>query len=198
MKTLKSKTIQSFVGIGIALLLFSCGKNKEKTALVDEDHAMVVADEISNHNIKAFAEDAYGHIWIATFRGLNKFDGNKYYQYFCTDDSLGLPDNNVSGVAKDKSNRLWVSTVNGICRYTNHNTFERIPMDDDNRNIVQLLVTPQNRIFIYNIGSLLEYDGQKFKNKNANNIYTGNCSKYISGIYPNTINIIITIAINNT
>ena len=47
MKTLKSKTIQSFVGIGIALLLFSCGKNKEKTALVDEDHAMVVADEIS-------------------------------------------------------------------------------------------------------------------------------------------------------
>ncbi|BCS85308.1 hybrid sensor histidine kinase/response regulator [Prevotella herbatica] len=161
MKTLKSKTIQSFVGIGIALLLFSCGKNKEKTALVDEDHAMVVADEISNHNIKAFAEDAYGHIWIATFRGLNKFDGNKYYQYFCTDDSLGLPDNNVSGVAKDKNNRLWVSTVNGICRYTDRNTFERIPMDDDNRNIVQLLVTPQNRIFIYNIGSLLEYDGQK-------------------------------------
>ncbi|MCI1732639.1 MAG: hypothetical protein LKM34_09915 [Prevotella sp.] len=77
------------------------------------------------------------------FRGLNKFDGNKYYQYFCTDDSLGLPDNNVSGVAKDKNNRLWVSTVNGICRYTDRNTFERIPMDDDNRNIVQLLVTPQ-------------------------------------------------------
>ncbi|MBM6993012.1 MAG: hypothetical protein I3J02_07105 [Prevotella sp.] len=145
----------------IVSMLLSCAKVRETPTLVDEDHAMVVADEISNHHVKAFGEDAYGHMWIATFRGLNKYDGNKYYQYFCTDDSLGLPDNNVTGVARDRDGCIWVSTVNGVCRYTKKNTFERIAMDDFNRNIVQLIVTPDNRIMIYNVGCLLEYDAGK-------------------------------------
>ena len=152
------ETMVLLFGLLMACAIVSCQQAKEKPALTDEDHAMVVADEISNHHVKAFAEDSYGHVWIATFRGLNKYDGNKYYQFYCVDDSLGLPDNNVTGVARDSSGQMWVSTVNGVCRYTRRNTFERIAMDDDNRNIVQLLVLPKNRILIYTVSSLLEYD----------------------------------------
>ena len=161
MKRFQSQSFLSLLFISVVFGFVSCAKTKEKPALTDEEHAMVVADEISNHNIKGFAEDAHGHLWIATFRGLNKFDGNKFYQYFCTDDSTGLPDNNVTGVFCDRNKRIWVSTVNGVCRYTDKNTFERIAMDDKNLNVVQLLITPNNRIIIYTIGSLLEYDARK-------------------------------------
>ena len=161
MKRFQSQSFLSLLFISVVFGFVSCAKTKEKPALTDEEHAMVVADEISNHNIKGFAEDAHGHLWMATFRGLNKFDGNKFYQYFCTDDSTGLPDNNVTGVFCDRNKRIWVSTVNGVCRYTDKNTFERIAMDDKNLNVVQLLITPNNRIIIYTIGSLLEYDARK-------------------------------------
>ena len=161
MKRFQSQSFLSLLFISVVFGFVSCAKTKEKPALTDEEHAMVVADELSNHNIKVFAEDAHGQLWMATFRGLNKFDGNKFYQYFCTDDSTGLPDNNVTGVFCDRNKRIWVSTVNGVCRYTDKNTFERIAMDDKNLNVVQLLITPNNRIIIYTIGSLLEYDARK-------------------------------------
>lgn len=150
--------VYTILALYTVLVFSSCGKQADTPTLIDEDHPMVIADEISNHNIKAFAEDKFGHIWIATFRGLNKYDGNKYYQYFSTDDSLGIPDNNISDILVDHNKQLWVATVNGVCRYTDQNSFERIPMDDSNHNITQLLVSKENRVFIYNVSSLLEYD----------------------------------------
>ncbi len=94
----------------------------------DEEHALVVAQELSNSRVQAIEEDATGQLWIATFRGLNRYDGHAYNQYFSTGDTLGLPDNNVQSLLCDKRGRLWVATVNGVCRYTRQDNFERIPM----------------------------------------------------------------------
>lgn len=152
--------IRNMALAGMALLVLACGDNKRKPTHANSQ-SMVIADEISNHNVRGFAEDAQGHLWMATFRGLNKFDGAKFYQYFCTDDSSGLPDNNITAVVRDMKNRLWVATVNGVCRYTDQNSFERIDIDDTNRNVTQLLVGRNNRILAYNVGSVLQYDERK-------------------------------------
>lgn len=97
-------------------------------------------------------------MWIGTFRGLNRYDGHEYHQYFCTADTLGLPDNNVQGLLCDKKGRLWVATVNGVCRYTSQDTFERIPMQTSNRNARKLLMDDKGRVFVYNGLELLMYD----------------------------------------
>lgn len=141
-----------------SLLFYGCGKPCQQPTLIDEDNPMVLSDDISNQHVKAFAEDRYGQIWIATFRGLNKFDGNKYYQYFCTDDSTGLPDNNIQDIARDAKGRLWVATVNGVCQYTSANTFERIPTESKNRNVVQLACSRDGRVFAFSIFTIQEYD----------------------------------------
>ncbi|WP_162173309.1 two-component regulator propeller domain-containing protein [Segatella baroniae] len=62
----------------------------------------LITETISNHHVNAFAEDGKGHVWIATFRGLNKFDGHQYQQYFCNDDSTGLPDNQIRDILVDR------------------------------------------------------------------------------------------------
>ena len=116
----------------------------------DEEHGLVVAQELSNSRVQAIEEDATGQLWIATFRGLNRYDGHEYHQYFCTEDTLGLPDNNVQGLLCDKQGRLWVATVNGVCRYTSQDNFERIPMQTSNLNARKLLMDSKGRVSLGN------------------------------------------------
>ncbi|MDE6507749.1 MAG: hypothetical protein K2L04_04715, partial [Alistipes sp.] len=54
-----------------ATLLFatSCRPAVAVDERQDEPENPTVAGNISNQTVNAFAEDAQGHIWIATFRG---------------------------------------------------------------------------------------------------------------------------------
>ena len=124
----------------------------------DEEHSLVVAQELSNSRVQCIAEDATGQLWIGTFRGLNRYDGHEYHQYFCSEDSLTIPDNNVQGLLCDRQGRLWVATVNGVCRYTRQDNFEHIPMQTDNHNARKLLMDSKGRIFVYNGMEVMVYD----------------------------------------
>ena len=145
-----------------AVMMLSCqhqgtpDANRDK----DEEHDVVVAQELSNGRVQCIAEDEAGQLWIGTFRGLNRYDGHEYHQYFCTFDSIGLPDNQIQSLLCDKKGHLWVATVNGVCRYTRQDTFERIPMQTGNRNARKLLMDSKGRVFVYNGTELLMYDEQ--------------------------------------
>ena len=143
-----------------AIVIGACHQEGRKDSEGDKDeaHGLVVAQELSNSRVQCIEEDKTGQLWIATFRGLNRYDGHEYHQYFCTDDSMGLPDNNVQGLLCDKQGRLWVATVNGVCRYTRKDNFERIPMQTGNCNARKLLTDSRGRIFVYNGTELLMYD----------------------------------------
>ena len=71
-----------------------------------------------------------------------------YHQYFCTDDSLGLPDNQITHLLRDSKNRFWVGTVNGVCLYTDKDNFRIIPIEADNKNVRQILEDRNGRIFL--------------------------------------------------
>ena len=143
-----------------AWLLLSCQQEYKSDADrdKDEENDLVVTQELSNSRVQAIEEDASGQLWIATFRGLNRYDGHEYHQYFCTGDTMGLPDNNVQGLLCDKRGCLWVATVNGVCRYTKQDNFERIPMQTGNKNARKLLMDSKGRVFVYNGMELMMYD----------------------------------------
>ena len=124
----------------------------------DEEHSLVLAQELSNSRVQCIAEDASGQLWIGTFRGLNRYDGHEYHQYFCADDTMGLPDNQIKDILCDRKGRLWVATVNGICRYTRMDGFERIGAKTTNQNIQKLLEDRHGRVFAYNGIEVLLYD----------------------------------------
>ena len=118
----------------------------------------MLAQELSNSRVQCIAEDASGQLWIGTFRGLNRYDGHEYHQYFCADDTMGLPDNQIKDILCDRKGRLWVATVNGICRYTRMDGFERIGAKTTNQNIQKLLEDRHGRVFAYNGTEVLLYD----------------------------------------
>ena len=146
--------------VACMMMVLSCRHHDSPDASRDKDelHDLVVAHELSNGRVQCVAEDNNGQMWIGTFRGLNRYDGHEYHQYFCTFDSLGLPDNNVQSLLCDKKGRLWVATVNGVCRYTRQDTFERISMQTGNRNARKLLMDSKGRVFVYNGQELMIYD----------------------------------------
>ena len=124
----------------------------------DEEHSLVLAQELSNSRVQCIAEDASGQLWIGTFRGLNRYDGHEYHQYFCADDTMGLPDNQIKDILCDRQGRLWVATVNGVCRYTRMDGFERVGAKTTNQNIQKLLEDRHGRVFAYNGTEVLLYD----------------------------------------
>ena len=156
--TLRKPIVTLIIGLVGAWAMLSCQKEGKPDARdKDEEHGVVIAQELSNSRVQCIEEDASGQMWFGTFRGLNRYDGHEYHQYFCADDSLGLPDNNVQGLLCDQKGRLWVATVNGVCQYTKKDCFKRIPMQTGNRNARKLLMDSKGRIFVYNGTEVMEY-----------------------------------------
>lgn len=181
MKTTRHLALSLWIGS----MLLSCQPSKPDSSLnpqpTDYPPNPVLATDISNRQVNAFAEDSMGHIWIATFRGLNKYDAYEYQQYFCTDDSLGPQDNQIKDLLRDREGRLWVSSVNGLSVYTDHDTFRHIPTDLSNRNGVQLLETRDGRILVSTLWQLGVYDPESGRLKcvlprlSASNVFFNRC-----------------------
>ena len=148
-------------GLAVLSLLGLIGCNEPDTITQgdkDEVNDLIVSNELSNSRVKCITEDAQGFLWIGTFRGLNRYDGKEYHQYFCAYDSMGLPDNNIQYLLCDSKKRLWVGTVNGIGLYNEFDSFERISLQSRNRNILGIFedskghvyANTTNKVFIYN------------------------------------------------
>ena len=153
-----NKKIKIAIGL-LALVLLSCQKTEpQQQRDKDEENGFVVAQELSNSRVQCIAEDKTGQLWIGTFRGLNRYDGHEYHQYFCADDTTGLPDNQIKDVLCDQQGRLWVATVNGVCRYTRQDCFKRIDVMSSNLNIQKLMEDSKGRVFIYNGTEVMRYD----------------------------------------
>lgn len=123
-----------------------------------ERQSPLVTNDISNQQITAFGEDEKGHVWIGTFRGLNKFSVNEYHQYFCTDDSLDIPDNHIQDIFLDSKKRLWISTVNGICLYTDEDNFKNIRLSGGNKNGIRISESSKGKILLTTMSNICLYD----------------------------------------
>lgn len=119
---------------------------------------VVVSDRLSNQRVNKIAEDRYGHIWMATGRGLNKFDGQQFHQYFRTGPQSGLPDNQIWTIFSSSDGRLWVGTVLGAAYRTGTGEFHRVKSARFYNNIAGIWETPDGDILFSNTENLLRYD----------------------------------------
>lgn len=142
----------------LSCLIAACAPSDKKPAPGNNIESPVITNDLSNQKVTSFAEDTQGHIWIGTFRGLNKYNVHEYHQYYCTDDSLDLPDNQINDLFRDSKGRLWIVTVNGICLYTDQDNFRRIPLNHSNKNGIQLLEDKDGRIFLNQMHQLAVYN----------------------------------------
>jgi signal transduction histidine kinase/DNA-binding response OmpR family regulator/ligand-binding sensor domain-containing protein len=151
------KIVYPFLCLVALALVTSCSHTAKNNQNEYKEEALRISNHISNEQINGFTEDRYGQMWISTFRGLNKFDGSVFHQYFCTDDSTGLPDNQVACTYRDSKGQLWVATVNGLCRYNGKDGFTRVNMNVKNRYMVSMQDSRDGRMFFFNRYEIYEY-----------------------------------------
>lgn len=123
-----SKLFKSFLPC-FAFLCAACSEQAAFTEPADTDASFQISDRISNLNIRAFAEDLYGHIWIGTNRGLNRYTGLEFYQYFQGEDETTINNSAINSFLFDSEGRMWIATDSGVCRYNGDNSFTRIPVN---------------------------------------------------------------------
>ncbi|MFC3196715.1 two-component regulator propeller domain-containing protein [Parapedobacter deserti] len=74
---------------------------------------------LSNSAVNCILQDRDGVLWIGTWDGLNRYDGQTFHVInFGGDDTRrGLVSNVVRELLEDRDNRIWITTVEGISRY---------------------------------------------------------------------------------
>ncbi len=79
-----------------------------------------VDDGLPGNMVYFIHPDRNGYIWLATDKGLARFDG-KQFESFNTYD--GLPDNEVFELQDDYEGRMWIGTYNGRLSYYKNGRF---------------------------------------------------------------------------
>ena len=147
------------IALGL-LLLGACQYGKDNFPSPEEG-SVILTDQLSNQRVNCFAEDRHGHLWMGTLRGLNKFDGQLFQQYFCTGDTLGLPDNQINALRRAQDGQLWIATVGGVATFTDQGNFRRVPVLDANQNFSQILETRGGKLLFFSSSSLMTYDPEQ-------------------------------------
>ncbi len=74
---------------------------------------------LSNSSINYIFKDASNLLWIATWDGLNMYDGSTFhvFNYSKENDFKSIGSNVIQQVTNDKRGNIWITTIEGISRY---------------------------------------------------------------------------------
>ena len=116
-------------------------------------------DGLSQNTVMSIMQDHKGLIWLATWDGINKFDGYNFKTYKARQGNfISLTNNRVDFIKEDKYGYLWVLTYdNRAHRFDpSTETFEQVPSSGEgsNINIQSIEVMPQGSVWL-----LTENDG---------------------------------------
>jgi ligand-binding sensor domain-containing protein len=77
-----------------------------------------IKEGLSSSNVTTIAKDKDGFMWLGTYNGLNRFDGNAFDCFYNNPgNDNSLPSNEVQALHIDGQQRMWVGTVGGISLY---------------------------------------------------------------------------------
>lgn len=93
-----------------------------------------VEQGLSQGSVYSIIRDNVGYIWMTSYEGLNKYDGQKFESYKHNPlDSTTIGGNNTIGLAVDSKNNIWTGSENCLNKLNrDESKFERIFVRDEN------------------------------------------------------------------
>jgi ligand-binding sensor domain-containing protein len=81
---------------------------------------LVVRDGLTSNSIHSLALDAKGNLYAGTTKGINIYDGKRFYKVLKSD---GLGSNNIYSLTLDNEGNLWAGTERGVDRISFQGSF---------------------------------------------------------------------------
>ena len=88
-KDMMHRLIISFLSVIVVLNSF-CQPYEEK-----DFTRYTKLDGLSHNSVTGILQDSSGYIWISTKKGLNRFDGRSFSNFFKRSENLPLPENDI-------------------------------------------------------------------------------------------------------
>ena len=73
---------------------------------------------LPQNSVNAILQDHRGYLWIGTFGGLARFDGERF-RVFDSGDTPGFGSNQILSLYESRSGALWIGTEDGLIRLEN-------------------------------------------------------------------------------
>ncbi len=88
------------------------------TAILAQDEEIHIRnfgfeDGLSHRNVFKIQQDTSGFLWVATQKGLNRYDGHRFLSWTSDQQIYHLPDDQIHDMALTRDNRLWLSGSEG-------------------------------------------------------------------------------------
>lgn len=118
---------------------------------------------ISNLHINDFAQDSQGYIWIATAKGLNRYNGYTYKLFYHDDENpKSIPSDYVNGLFVDSGKRLWIATSTGVCLYNQEKmSFTHISCNQFSENYFFDFFEKGRDVYVYGSGGIFKVNPGK-------------------------------------
>ncbi|MBD2705862.1 histidine kinase [Spirosoma sp. BT702] len=112
--------IDRWIRIGLLVWLIGCNGwlDAQDQPAHYEFHHIQEKDGLSVNIINCFLQDRDGFLWVGTYDGVNRYDGNQFVQFkHKRMDSHSLLNNTVHDLCEDQQGNIWMAVEEGISRY---------------------------------------------------------------------------------
>lgn len=131
-------------------ILFTYGTNSFYSQVLQEKDFThySIPQGLSHKRVNDIAQDRYGYLWIATKRGLNRFDGSSIEHFYSDSSSNSLPQDEIAKLRWIDREQLAVITASGL-HIVNTRTMK-------SRN---LIIPPGELRYIFKVNAVTEVAG---------------------------------------
>lgn len=127
-------------------------------AQTDILNGLTVKDGLAGSIVYDIYKDSEGFVWIASDKGVNRFDG--YHLYTCE----GVAGTPVMTLAEGENGTLYAGNEAGVWIYDPHeNSFRRVFADKINGAVRCILTDKSGRLFVGGTKGLFVADGRSWK-----------------------------------
>lgn len=126
-----------------------------------------VNNGLSNNSVKDIENDNNGGLWVATWDGLNYFDGYSFKIFKNDiDDKNTIAGNFISKIKKDGKGRIWILTEDfKVSRYIGNKKFKNYSFKE---KPIDISISNNENIIIYTKNNCYEFTEGQFKNRSTN------------------------------
>ena len=137
-----------------------------------------VEDGLVQSQVRALAQDKYGHLWVGTLGGLSRYDGSNFTNLNVRN---GMLDNNCTAIATDKDGNIWLGGPEGISRY-NGKSFEHFqlqPAENTTAKTVRKIIPADNILWCHT-----DHEVYSIKNKQVRPLPLPDSGITVTAVFP--------------